>query len=308
MAESLDSIIKVPSHSASIGYVVLGSVLISLGPFFLEYSQLAATTNTFYRLVIGAIAFLAFSYLRKEQIPGKAMLGLCLFSGFLLALDLVTWNTSVLFIGSGLSTVLANLEIVFLVLIGCIFYKERLPPLFLKMFALIVFGVCFLIYPYLLEIHFQNTLGIILALGASFIYAIYILALKILGKKYPGTSSTASLGVICLLGALILGVFMLLSQPGSFYIPNWRSFICIICNSVMSQVFGWWFLTNGMRQLSLSLSGLLLLIQPALTFLLDSAFLGRNTQWLQILGCIILLAAVYGAMLGEKKKGLTHAK
>lgn len=285
---------------------MLGSVLISLGPFILEYSELDASTNTFYRLVIGAIAFLSFSYFRKEQIPGKAMLWLCLFSGFLLALDLVTWNKSVLFIGAGLSTVLANLEIIFLVLIGCVFYKEKLPSLFLKMFFLIMVGVCLLIYPFLLEIHLENTLGIILALGASFIYAIYFLSLKMLSNKYPGISSTASLGMVCLLGALVLGIYMLLYQPSSFSIPNGRSLACILCNSVMSQVFGWWLITSGIRHLNLSLSGLLMLIQPALTFLGDCVFLGRNTQWFQLLGCIVLLAAVYVTMLGEKKRELSH--
>lgn len=294
--------ISAKSKTTAIVSVMMGSALISLGPFFIEFSSLNAMTSSFYRMLIGGIAFFIIALIRKDKLPDKRVLGLCLLAGITLGLDLVTWNQSVRYIGAGLSTVLANLEIIFLVLISYFFLGERISSLFLKMCLLICVGICFLIHPYFSHMDFSHSLGIFFGLGASLVYSIYLFLLKMIGAKNPKLSSISILSSICLLGALILGIVMIINPKASFVIKDLPSFYCVIANSVLSQIAGWWLITKGIRSISLSLSGILLLVQPALTFILDCLFLGRNTDCLQLFGCFILLTAVYATMKKEKEK------
>ena len=244
-------------------------------------------------MVIGGIIFSLISLFRGEQIPSKRSLSLCFLAGLLLSLDLLALNQSVLYLGAGLSTVIANLQIIFLTLIGFYFYREKLPPVFLKMCGLIVLSVYFLIFPYLSKLSIENVLGIACGFGASLIYAVYLLLLKVIGRACSDTSATAMLAIICLFGSFSLAVFMYFYDRSSFLLSSWRSFFCIGCNSLVSQILGWWLIARGIKQLSLSLSGVLLLTQPAFTFCFDALFLGRNTAIVQLVGCSLLLGAVY---------------
>ena len=291
-----------PFRLSSMSCVVLGSSLISLSPFFVEFSHLDAVASSFYRLGIGGITLLLIALLRKEPFLKGSLLILCFLAAFVISLDLVAWHQSVLYIGAGLSTVLANLEMFFLILIGALFFRERLPSSFIKISAAIVLGICCLVHPYFFEFHTRNALGIVFGLGASLIYSIYLLLLKMIRTKDSGISSLPMLATICLSGALILGIFIAFTPSATFSIPDWRSFGYIFSNAMLCQVLGWLFITKGIKQVSLSLSGILMLAQPALTFLIDCLFLGRNTHWLQTSGCIILLAAVYRiSRKGEKE-------
>ncbi len=282
--------------------VVMGSSLISLSPFFVEFSNLTAVANSFYRMGIGGLVLLCIAFFRKEKrLTGYSLLR-CLLAAFVISLDLIVWNMSVLYIGSGLSTVLANLEIVFLVLIGTLFFGERLPPSFFKMTALMAVGVCCLIYPYFTEIRMENTLGIICGLTASFIYSIYFFLLKMIRASNPAITTTSMLASICLSGAAVLGCYMFFAPSETFAIPSLKSFGFLVGNGILSQVFGWVLITQGMQRISLSLSGILMITQPALTFIIDCLFLGRNTLWLQIAGCALLLGAVYRATREQNQK------
>ncbi|MFZ4773111.1 MAG: EamA family transporter, partial [Chlamydiia bacterium] len=75
----------------------------------------------------------------------------------------------------------------------------------------------------------------------------------------------------------------------------------IALNSLMSQVLGWYLITKGLNKLNLSISGLLLLTQPGLTFIFDCLFAHRNTAWYQVAGCMLLLWVVYVTLMNDKK-------
>ena len=48
--------------------------------------------------------------------------------------------------------------------------------------------------------------------------------------------------------------------------------------------------------------GLFMIAEPSVYFIFDCMFLGRNTKVLQILGCIVALLAIYGAIRLERKR------
>lgn len=282
--------------------VVLGSALISFSPFFVEFSGIDAFANGFYRMMIGGIVFLLITLFRRNKLPGINLIGTCLLAALAIGLDTALWNQSVLYIGAGLSTVLANLEVVFMVFLGIIFFKEKLHPLFIAILAIVGLGVFFLIHPFLFEEHVSSSLGISLAITASFVYSIYLLLLKMIGNKNGDdpVPTTSLLAVICLSAAFFLWVLMQFVPSSSLALKTPQSIICVVLNGLIGQVAGWLLITNGLKNVSLSLSGLLMLTQPALTFIFDCTFLGRNTQGLQLMGCAIFLIGVYITTLMEK--------
>ncbi len=303
MAELFSRLQNLPVNAMAVLYMVLGCVLISFGPFFVEFSNVDAMTSSFYRMFIGAFAFLLIASFRKEEFPKARYLWLYFFAGLMICLDLVTCNQSILYIGSGLSTVLSNLEVIFLLILGLIFFDERLPYAFIRICVLMLVGVCLLMQPYFVEVQPQQVLGIFFALLASFIYSVYLLLLKLIGKYNLSSTPATTLGIVCLFGASILGIYMTFNSNATFYLPNeGHSILCIFAYSVLSQVFGWWFITNGLKYVSLSVSGVIFLTQPALTFILDCLFLGRNRHLIQILGGVVLLLTVYYTVQRENSR------
>jgi len=294
------------SFKKAIGYVALGNIFISIGPFFVEFSGLDALGSTFYRMLIGGIAFLLIAAARKEPFPKKCFLWVYGLAAIAIAVDLLLYNQSILYIGSGLSTVLSNLEIVFLILIGAVFYKEKLARNFAITTLLIIGGVLLLIEPYLYTIHAHIILGIGLALLASFTFSIYLLLLRIIEKKTPETSYVSNLAVICIMGAFILAIVIAYVPQASFALPTSLFGILSVCiYSLMSQVCGWWLVSKGIGKMNLSTSGVLFLLQPALTFLSDCVIFGRNTQVFQIVGSFILLASIYITVREEQRRKVT---
>lgn len=289
-------------NSKAIINVVIGTLLIAIGPFFVEFSGLDAMGNCFYRLITGGLAFFAISLLKNEIFPYRHVGRLYILAACLITSDLLLYNQSILYIGSGLSTVLSNLEVVFLVLAGALFYQEKIDRSFLIVTLFILLGVFLLVQPYLSELHTNNILGISYALCASFVFSLYLLTLKLINKKFPEIPTTTSLGIICLLGAVILGFVMTITPHASFELPqSWMGIACVVLYSFVSQVCGWWFISQGVADLSLSTSGVLFLLQPLTTFLGDCLILGRNTEFLQIIGGLALLMSIYITVRNQEK-------
>ncbi|MBA2729009.1 MAG: DMT family transporter [Parachlamydiaceae bacterium] len=294
------------SHNKALAYVATGMVLIAIGPFFVEFSGLEAMGSSFYRMLIGGIAFLLIGKYQKESLPPKRLLWLYGSAALMITLDLLLCNQSILFIGAGLSTVLSNLEVIFLTLIGGIVYKEKVGQTLLTTSILILIGMFFLLQPYLHDMHPHFVLGVTYAIFASFVFSIYLLILKSISRKSPEISSVANLGVICIFGAAILGALMACLPGATFALPASKfGIMSIVMYSLISQVFGWWLISQGIRNLNLSTSGVLFLLQPALTFLGDCLYLGRNTGIFQIVGCLVLLATIYKTIKEEERRKAT---
>lgn len=302
MLERFCNLIFKSEQSRSILGMLIGSIFIGVGPFFVKFSAVSAETNTFYRLLVGTVFFMVYSLVKKELRINLSFFAFAIFSGGLLVLDLFLWNQGVLYVGPGISTILANLEIVFLVLLGRLFFAEKVDARFLWLLACIAIGSWALLSPLLPELTLQSNsaLGIFFALSASLSYALYIFSIKFISQKFPEQTSTGILTISCLTGCILLGVVIWSRDLKMFSLPSWHSGMSIFTNAILSQVIGWYLISKGIARLSLSLSGLILLLQPAITFFLDSLFLARNANWLQMAGCLCLLSSIFIATKKQK--------
>ena len=67
----------------------------------------------------------------------------------------------------------------------------------------------------------------------------------------------------------------------------------LLALGLFSQCVGWILITNALPNLRTSLSGLILLLQPALAFVWDVLFFQRATDLSNWVGVIIVLGAIY---------------
>src|SRR5947207_2651245 len=121
LVKNIKSIEGTSSKSKAIVRLVIGSMFLTCIPFFVEFSGVDALTNGFYRMVVGGTILLSIACFRKENLPSLRTFWLSFFAALAIAIDSVLWNQSVLYVGSGLATVLSGLEVVFMMFMGAIF-------------------------------------------------------------------------------------------------------------------------------------------------------------------------------------------
>ena len=96
-----------------------GAALISLSPVWVKLVSVSPTTSGFYRVLIGGGALAIYLVLGGKRLSLSrrvwSILGL---AAVFFALDLWFWHRSIQYVGPGLSTLLANFQVFFMMLAG----------------------------------------------------------------------------------------------------------------------------------------------------------------------------------------------
>ena len=95
-----------------------------------------------------------------------------------------------------------------------------------------------------------------------------------------------------LICAAVLGIASLI-EGDSFVLPDLQSWSSLLGLAFFGQVLGWVLLTRAMPQLPASLIGLLLLLQPALSFVFDVILFARPTRMLDWIGVALSLVGIF---------------
>ena len=217
---------------------------------------------------------------------------LVILCGFIFALDLIFYHLGIQYVGPGLGTILANFEVFILAAIGIVFLKERIRAAFLFSVPLAFLGLFLIIGPEWGERGPLYRIGIYSGLTTAVCYATFILTLRKLQSIQTGTSVFFVLMLVSLVTAVFLGMEMLRTGE-TFRIPDLQTFLALGALGLFSQSIGWILIANALPKIRASLSGLILLLQPALAFLWDVLFFHRPTEWLNWTGVIIVLIAIY---------------
>lgn len=282
--------------------LVLGAVMISFSAVFVKLVHVPPTVSGFYRVFFGGLILLLVLLVRREPLRFKrsAWLMLLLAAAFF-ALDLFLWHRSILYVGPGVATLLANFQVFVLAAVGVLFLKERLTvPQWLAI-VLAMAGLVLLVgadWTHLSPLYHR---GVILALLAAACYAGYLLALRSSRTDGSGSSSYAALTVVSFASAAMLAVSLLV-EGASFDIPSVQDGFWLVLYGLVPQVLGWVLISNSMSKVSASQVGLVLLLQPACAFIWDGLFFGRHFSGAEIAGAAITLIAIYLGSLRAAKR------
>ncbi|MBN2244125.1 MAG: DMT family transporter [Acidobacteria bacterium] len=285
--------------------LLAGAVLISFSGVWVQLSHVTPESAAFYRVFIGGLFLLLGSFWRREfRRLSRMQTGLMLLAGVLFALDLICFHTSILYVGPGLGTILPNFQVFIMALAGTLFFREKLRLFYLVSVPLAVIGLLLLVGIQWDLLEEQYRLGIYAGLATSVFYSGFLLSIRKLHEGARKLSFFFVLMMVSLASAGVLAGEMLLSGD-NFAIPDTQSLLSLAALGVLSQGVGWILISQALPRLRVSLSGLILLLQPALAFVWDVIFFGRPTGGLNYAGVAIVLAAIYmGTVAG--KPGREH--
>lgn len=273
--------------------LILGAVLISFSGIWVKTAQVSPTSAAFYRVFFGGIILLIVAFCKGELKQRKpSNLWLVLLCGFLFALDLFFYHTSIRYVGPGLATILSNFEVIILAAVGILCFKEKLRLAFLLSAPLAFLGLFLIVGLRLGQMDAAYRMGIYCGLATAVCYGGYILSLRKLQSDQAGLSMFYVLMLVSLVSSAFLGMGIL-GGGDTFRIPDLRTFLSLSALGLFSQSAGWILIANALPRMRASLSGLILLLQPALAFIWDVFFFQRPTRWINWIGVAIVLAAIY---------------
>ncbi len=169
-----------------------------------------------------------------------------------------------------------------------------LPRLFIIMLPLALLGLVMIVGIDLDALSPSYRLGIIMGLAAAFFYSGFLLSLRKLQAALQKYAFNYVLMQVSLLTALLIALEILRTGE-HFTIPTVSSLFFLLLLALFSQVLGFTLISTALPHISPSISGVVLLAQPALAFVWDVIFFGRPTDLLSWCGVGLTLFAIYVA-------------
>ncbi len=282
--------------------VTAGAVMISFAAVFVRLADVAPTTSAFYRLAFGALTLVlivgAFPKLGRGLRHGWA--GSALIAIFFAA-DLWLWHRSILYIGPGLSTLLANFQVFVLATVGVLWFRESFSGRFAAAIGLAMLGLWLLFGREWATLSADYRLGIVFGLATALAYSAYLLGLR--AVQMPGTRLRPEgrlLQVSLLCAVMMAGLNVI--EGHSFAIPDAGSLAALLALGVICQVLGWLAISRGMPGMPASRVGLLLLLQPTLSVIWDLLLFDLQLAPQGFVGAAIALVAIYLGMRSSAGK------
>ena len=300
-----------PIHRALIA-TALGATCISFAAPFVKWAQMDPSAIGFYRCLFAAIALLPL-VLRTDNRGGRWLgkgASIAFISGVVFAMDLIVWHKSILDVGAGVATLLANTQVFWVAIVSAGLLSEKLPRKFWFCGFVALLGVAALTLPGLASTKLSPT-GVGFGLLAAVFYAGFILTLKASQKPDDALPLPHNLFLSSIGSTLTLGLAAIVENNG-FTSDQPSTWAALIGLGVVVHVGGWMFISSGMPSLPTSLSSIMILFQPVMASIWGILFFGEAWGVIEAIGAgftvtSIGLAARALASPSSTEESLEHA-
>ena len=267
--------------------------MISFSPVLVRLVTVSPTTSGFYRLILGGIALALFLLLtgRKLSFSKTAWIAL-IGSAIFFALDLWFWHRSIMFVGPGLATLLANFQVFFMTAAGVLLLRQRPGGMQLIAIPLAMVGLAMIVGLDWQGLQHDYRIGVIFGLLTAVCYAGYLLTMRQARTDSPHAVPSREIAVLSLIAASILGV-VALAEGESLAIPSLNDAIWLACYGILIHAVGLMFIASSLAKVTTTEIGLALLLQPSLSFTWDILFFDRPLTVMEGAGAAIALTAIY---------------
>ena len=283
--------------------ILSGAFLISFSPVFVNLVSIEPTVSGFYRMLFGSIALFIIYLIKNNENPLRKNISKFIVLGAILfSLDLWFWHRSVIYVGPGLSTLLANFQILILPFLALIFFNQKTQRIQIFSIFLGLLGL-FLITGQSWDIAGNNyKLGVLFGLLTAISYAGYIISIKRIDHNAAVNSDPIfNLLFISLISAGLLFLFSIIEQV-PLEIKSSSELIWMICYGLFSHVIGWFFILNGLQKISAVTAGIILLTQPILSYVWDFIIFKKVILPIEYFGIVSVLLAMIISIKSENQK------
>ncbi|MDH4047067.1 MAG: DMT family transporter [Gammaproteobacteria bacterium] len=276
-----------------------GALMISFSPVFVKLTDVAPTTSGFYRVLFGGVVVAIYLLLTRQRLTFKAAAWTALaLSAVFFALDLWFWHRSILYIGPGLSTLLANFQVFIMMAAGIVLFGQKPGPRQIAAVPLAIAGLALVVGFDWQELPRDYQLGIVFGLLTAVCYAGYLLCMRQARMVSAHTVPTREIAVMSLLVAAMLGAAAF-AEGVSLEIPTVSDLVWLLLYGVLANALGMLFIASSLSKVTTTEVGLALLLQPTCSFIWDILFFGRSFSVTEGTGAVLALAAIY---LGSVRK------
>ncbi len=281
--------------------VLAGAVMISFSAVFVKLAEVPPTVSAFYRVFFGFF-FLLLATLQRRELHRltRRQTMLVLFCIVTFALDLFFWHRSILFIGPGLATIISNFQVFILAASGVLIFGEKIRPRFLVAVPLAFAGLFLIVGAGWGAMAADDRAGVVYGLLTALCYGAFLLGLR--QARSDGQQTIFATLMLVSLGSAILLGGTLVADGESFLLPDLRAFFALLALGLFSQCIGWVSIAGAIHRIRASLVGLILLLQPALSFLWDVLFFDRPTDLSNWAGVCLTLVAIYLGTTGNRPR------
>jgi drug/metabolite transporter (DMT)-like permease len=266
----------------------IGIVFIGFSAIFTKIAGVPGMVSAFYRTLIAAAVLIPWWLLKNKAMPGKTELKWIIPGAVFFGIDMVLWNTSLLLTTAATATLLANNAPIWVGLGALILFKEKLTYKYWLGLIIALFGMSVLVgFSALRNLSFNT--GDILALTASFFYAVYLLTTQRARAK-TDTLTFMSVSTFTMLIFIFIVNLFAGSVLTGFTFTTWMSLLGL---GLISHLGGWLLINYALGHMKASGVSVTLLSQVVVTTLLAIPILGEMPGVSQIIGGAFVLTGIY---------------
>lgn len=268
-------------------FIIVSAISFGAAAIFARFAYEAGTTPVtllFLRFGIASLGMLFIMLVRGIPLPrGRILLGLVLMGAIGYAGQSFCYFTALTMASAGLVALLLYLYPALVTVLAMVILKE--PVLKLKMIAVVLAlaGTALTIG----TTGGGKPLGIVLGLGAAFIYSVYIL----FGSKIikQGAAIQSSIVIIISAAAVYGGIIAIQGATFPATLSGWASVSAV---ALISTVLAIVTFLAGLERVGPTNAATLSTIEPVVTVILAAWILGETITPLRIAGGIMILLAV----------------
>lgn len=327
VSKSINNNVGQQGKSNAMAYVILliGILALAFTAPWVKQSNFEPATSVLLRCGIGLLALLPFAIREAKKLGGlnKTGITLSILAGLFLGIDFTAWNYSIFYVGSGIASILLNIQIIILPALAFLFDKERIPKSYYIIAPIMILGVIMsggvfdgggstegpaTIYGINLAI-----LGTICGLISGCCYGIYLYTSRKASKVNAG-QIVQPMAWATAAQLVAPTIFMLFFSDRGFDITNGvlvngalpmnpettlgdpitsMNWLWMLVLGIAGQAIAWTFVQYGSVRLDSTIVAGLLLLSPISTVAIIAVVLfGEIPSFIQILGVVIVLAAV----------------
>jgi drug/metabolite transporter (DMT)-like permease len=294
---------SVDSDRRTMLIALVGAVAISFSPVFYIYSDTNPSTGAFFRMLYALPALALLAYLvRKSDTRSSRTRWTAFGAGLILAPDMLSYHSSMIFIGIGIATLIGNSQVIIVTLASWKLFGEKPNQAILISLPVVIIGLALISGIADTDPYGEDPVkGVVFGTIAAFFYSSFLILFRYSNRELAPSSSVqldATAGAA--LGLLVLGLLPLSSmaiEPLELQ-PTWPGHGWLIVLAILCQVAGWLAIAHALPRLPAAHTSFAILLQPVLTLIWGYVILhqeGHSQN--QAIGIFLVLAAIIAVTL-----------
>ena len=271
----------------------MGAFMISFSPVFVSLVNVSPTTSGFYRVFFGGVALTTFIFLSGRRLLFNKSIWIALvFSAVFFTADLWFWHRSILYVGPGLSTLLANFQVFFMLLASIMLFKQQPTKMQIIAIPIALLGLLAIVGIDWNQLHSDYRLGVIFGLLTAVSYTGYMLFMRQAQIDSKHVLPVREIAIMSLLVALSLGVIAQM-EGESLAINSLQDLSLLLAYGLFSHATGLILIASALAKVTTAEVGIVLLLQPSLSFIWDVLLFNRSFTMVEFIGVSMVLIAIY---------------